>query len=513
MKLEEEKRLEKILGENSAINFTIELDNSFSTLLNQNQDLNVDSKLVNSQPKLNLTKQPSTKNGNKFKASEKKSTRETSPIIKNTKKMTAKREIQKENFSKQRELDVDNILKEIFDDNSQLVEHQKTIESKRQKSPTVKITQKRIARREIQKKNFSKLREEDAQGLLNAILADNSQLIEQQKLIEESKTNCFRSTERSIKCKSRSPKQEPLLNERAVPLLLLKNMESDLKTAQMTVKNKKLSLMAQTINGFKQKEIIKQSDTDLMLKELELRAKLATKPKIPTKTSKTIKPFTNFVHLRQPSKLRNCPQHKPLTYGQVLSMHQEKSIVKTETHRAKVNEIYKIYGTRRVPGLYKGLVSSSFPKKQQNRLTDSAKKHRFTPYTNQSRSDEPNVHIDDLSDWSLDEKMKNILYEKKVTAPQKKLDKKKHVSYNDNDQDTMADTDGDYMRELLGDEMRNDIIYQNALRDLSNMEKSFDADNDYIKQVNVEDLKNFSLTESASSFIDWDQIDQLVGTD
>ena len=138
--------------------------------------------------------------------------------------------------------------------------------------------------------------------------------------------------------------------------------------------------------------------------------------------------------------------------------------------------------------------------------------------------------------------MKHILYDIPLNQTQKKSNikgatthkivnfNKKRVTIKDNDQDTLADLDGDYMFDnLLEDEKENEKVFQNILNDLSNIERKErqlksgggdneddDYDDDYVNQVSIDDLKNFSLSagsESAmSSFIDWDQIDQLVDT-
>ena len=50
-------------------------------------------------------------------------------------------------------------------------------------------------------------------------------------------------------------------------------------------------------------------------------------------------------------------------------------------------------------------------------------------------------------------------------------------------------------------------------KDVDDFEDFDDDEDEYLEQVNLDDLKNISFSsESAiSSFIDWDQIDQLVG--
>ena len=96
----------------------------------------------------------------------------------------------------------------------------------------------------------------------------------------------------------------------------------------------------------------------------------------------------------------------------------------------------------------------------------------------------------------------------------------------------MADLDADdYMFDnLLEDEKENEKVFQNILNDLSHLERkerqllhreeeeeADDYDDDYVDQVSIDDLLGGigggGGSESVmSSFIDWDQIDQLVDT-
>ncbi len=269
-----------------------------------------------------------------------------------------------------------------------------------------------------------------------------------------------------------------------------------------------------------------------------------------TQPAKKTQPYTTLVRVQRPDKLRAQPQHKPLTYGQVLSMHQEKTNAPTNT---TTTEICKIFGTRRVPGLYKGYVKSeprkpktyqqicretkpvqsqakiakvphNLTQKLQNTRTVKyihSQQRRFKPYNTSLNLNNSTVNIEDvISDWSLDEDIKRILYEPqapiKVGLRDSKKKKLRNVSSGkDIDQDTLADTDGDFLlEELLEDERKNELMYENAMRDLTNFNGGLaEEEEDYVNQVGLEDLKNFSLTsESAiSSFIDWDQIDQLIG--
>ncbi len=235
-------------------------------------------------------------------------------------------------------------------------------------------------------------------------------------------------------------------------------------------------------------------------------------------------------------------------------MHQDRTPAPTTT----AAEIRKIYGTRRVPGLYKGYVKTDprtpktyqqicretkpiqlqakhaqrphdLTQKLQNTRTVKymhSQQLRFKPYTSNNNSfnlENSTANIEDIiSDWSLDEDMKRILYDtRSAVRPavgERRMKKARPVSVcRDTDQDTLADTDGDYLLdELLEDERKNERLYESAMRDLTNLsggQADEAEEDDYVNQVDLEDLKNFSLSsESAiSSFIDWDQIDQLIG--
>lgn len=270
-----------------------------------------------------------------------------------------------------------------------------------------------------------------------------------------------------------------------------------------------------------------------------------------TKTiGKQVVPFTSLVRMQKPSRLRNKTEHKPLTYGQILSQHQER--VKNVKPETTAEEICKIYGTHRVPGMYQGYVKNTartvktyqeicrdtkpvqsqaktnlMPKVQNTRVVQAKlgnQRRRYKPYDPNVTGDNLDAKVEDMSDWSLDENMKDILYgdhkpiQAAVAAAGKKNKKPAKVKYQkDYDEDTLADIDGDnLLQDLLEDEKRNEKMYQSALRDLSNMgdDTVFNGcENDYLSQVNVDDLKNISFSsESAiSSFIDWDQIDQMIG--
>ncbi|CAF1115446.1 unnamed protein product, partial [Brachionus calyciflorus] len=100
---------------------------------------------------------------------------------------------------------------------------------------------------------------------------------------------------------------------------------------------------------------------------------------------------------------------------------------------------------------------------------------------------------EDLVKWSLDDNLKQIIYDEKQSKPSrtKVISRKKSREM---DQDTLADSDLDYMKDEIFDEYLGH------------------EQSDYVSQVNLDDLLNISLsTESAISCIDWDQIDQIVG--
>jgi hypothetical protein len=101
---------------------------------------------------------------------------------------------------------------------------------------------------------------------------------------------------------------------------------------------------------------------------------------------------------------------------------------------------------------------------------------------------------------------------KKQLAPKASVFSNKYQK--DVDQDTLADMDDDYMIEnLLEDEKENEKVYENILKSLSNMNEKENEENDYINQVDIDDLENLSLSTGSalSSFIDWDQIDNIIG--
>ena len=138
-----------------------------------------------------------------------------------------------------------------------------------------------------------------------------------------------------------------------------KNLMLDLRKTQTISeyepKKPKIDLMTKTILQLQKEEETKRAESKYLLEEFEERALLADKtnrePKqSPDRTNKikTVKSFNHYVHLQEPEKLKHNPVNQPLTYNERLQLHQEPATKKTSE-----NEIFKIYGTKRVPGIYK----------------------------------------------------------------------------------------------------------------------------------------------------------------
>ena len=110
--------------------------------------------------------------------------------------------------------------------------------------------------------------------------------------------------------------------------------------------------MALTMMDLKKKQIQKRNDTERLLHDLEMRAQIITTNKSNTSTStttKTLKSFRSLVRLQEPNKLRHYkPEHKPMTYTQQLKQYQETTVV-PESSRTSLNEMHKVYGSRRLP--------------------------------------------------------------------------------------------------------------------------------------------------------------------
>lgn len=142
-------------------------------------------------------------------------------------------------------------------------------------SPSVERDRQMSARREHLKEEFMVQREQDAQDLLADIMLDNSLLHEQQRQLEQIEIKSSNKALDSFRHKSKSPKRNSVVSAQsvcgkekiiAVPNLSLEFLENEVKCSEMAVKNKKPSLMAQTIMELERKEAMKQKDTDRLLK-------------------------------------------------------------------------------------------------------------------------------------------------------------------------------------------------------------------------------------------------------
>jgi hypothetical protein len=462
----------------------------------------------------------------------------------------------------------------------------KTFEKMQRKvSPIVNIEREMSEKRDVQSENFAHQREEDAKKLLRELLVDSAEVAD----LAKRRKSPSSSPMSSRKHKSPAKPTMPTL----VPSLSLSLQHGEAQTIENRAQPKKPSLMAQTMIKMKENAAKKSVETERLLRDLEQRAQqMEQKPRQAKTVSKKIKPFTSFVRLQDPNRLRAKREHEPLTYGQQLKLHQETTV---EPEPMDENELFKLFGTHRVKGHFDGYVKST-PRKvktyaerlrelkpaqsqaraqpwvgfrsgsdisaarnrssskirqtktygqtlkelQRNKATVEVGRHSLQTKTrvgggrvgNKQRRFEPyktgdtlegSGQLEDLSSWSLDEQMRDIIYDDEpARLPPKLKAKKKKVVIKDADEDTLADIDGDYLLEnLLEDEKRNEKTFQGILNDLSNIERkekelkgeSF-VEEDYVNQVNLDDLRNISLSsESAiSSFIDWDQIDNLINT-
>ena len=341
-------------------------------------------------------------------------------------------------------------------------------------------------------------------------------------------------------------------------------------------KQPKVDLMTKTILQLQRNEEMKRIESKNLLDELEERAlKDDKKSKEPKEASspdraqvKTIKSFNHYVHLQEPEKLKHNPVNPPLTYSERLQLHQEEAISKPSA-----NEIFKIYGTKRVPGIYKSYVKETprkvktyqervrelkpstvyvkqptkipirIPKKRtgtdirkgktygeqlkelQSRAANKTfivspspfkkpntqKRHdlqpksrieykkkeqnRFKPYSS------PYIEYpDELSPWSMDDNMKHILYDE---PSNRNKSIRKRVSYKEQDQETLADTD-DYLQ-MFPDEPNQKEI-DKLIRDIDN-------EKDYTESVHIDDLMNIvslSTESNTISYVDWDQVERIL---
>ncbi len=232
-------------------------------------------------------------------------------------------------------------------------------------SPTVQNEKVKSERRDQLSQQFAHQRELDAQSLLEDMLVDNFHVAQQQKSLQTSPLSGRRKatpvSERASR-KNRVGSNEFKREISPVPALNLKPT-IDLPTAQMSLENRKPSLMAKTIMQMKRKEEAKQCEAENLLRSLEMKARSMVNNDSNEKSSahskkKIVKPFTELVKLQEPTKLRDHPEHKPLTYTQQLMKHQESTIT-LQTSQTNINQAFKVYGTKRLKGVYDTYVKES----------------------------------------------------------------------------------------------------------------------------------------------------------
>ena len=369
------------------------------------------------------------------------------------------------------------------------------------------LNEKRGAMIEI----FSHKREQEAKNLLKDLIEDTTLLSKN----SSQRINSARSHQKSLLRKQPYWKKDRK-NEIDIPSLFFgtNETESNYSTGSKVSNLKvKPSLMSTTIKNLTLKEEVENQKTQILLGQLEKRATNLTDKAINKTSIKKNKSLVNFVKLQDPKKLRTRPAHKALTYSQRLMMHQKNNIQLTES-KDNINELYKVYGSKRVRGVRKSRVlgvqntikrKNNYMNKNQtvkyspsdlkttnlnNKIVLMDNNHdiRYSPYNQFILSKD----IEELIHWSIDDNLKKIIYDDKSRINHTKYRNKKVLKVNkDPDQDTLADLDMEY----LNDEYLDELIV--------------DKDN-YINQVSIGDLMNISLsTESSISFIDWDQIDQI----
>lgn len=373
-------------------------------------------------------------------------------------------------------------------------------------SPIVIREKEKALKREMMKNNFMEARANEAKYLLDDIISETTKM-----------TPRLRSTSRE--------------REQAFK-------END-ERKQTT------SLMTKTIEQLTQKEKQKWQQELAMYENYTIKDNESINE---SKQIKTIKSFKEFVHLQEPDKLNHRPLNKAQTYSEILQRHQNKTI-KIDNNNSRS----KVYGTKRVPGVFKPYSKPADqrkvktyserlkelkppksihvdrpinkPKVSQNK---SSKRNNSTFTINNSKKpqkkttkltapiisplirDTQNLDAfdDELSPWSIDDNIKNILYgndkptSKAAISSKTQIKKANLISNRDQDQDTLADIDGYY--QFIDDTNENydidQLINDNDLTTISG------------NSIKTDDIKNLiSLsTESGPSYIDWDQIDNLT---
>jgi hypothetical protein len=187
-------------------------------------------------------------------------------------------------------------------------------------SNLVQIEKEMAEKRDIMHKQFMDARTHDAQKLMKDIMIDNI----------------------NVDVSKKDDNKNFMLDLRKTQTI----------TDEHEQKKPKIDLMTKTILRLQREEVLKRAESKHLLEELEERAFIAERePKqLPERANKTkiIKSLNHYVHLQEPEKLKHNPVNAPLTYSERLQLHQEPA-----TKKPSENEIYKIYGTKRVPGIYK----------------------------------------------------------------------------------------------------------------------------------------------------------------
>ncbi|RNA29524.1 hypothetical protein BpHYR1_050019 [Brachionus plicatilis] len=380
---------------------------------------------------------------------------------------------------------------------------------------TKRIENELIEKRENMIEKFAQKREQDAKNLLKDLISDTTQV----------NRNCSQTINSARSNKKSSAKANHLVprknikNEIEIPPLLFKTNDADsvLSGSKISTLKAKPSLMSKTINKLALQEQIENKKTQILLDELEKRAHNVTNRTNTNKTQiniKDAKSLSHYVRLQNPKKLRTQPVHKALTYSQRLMMHQ-KSDIKLANSKDNINELYKVYGSKRVKGIHQHISGTNFRQAVANARPENGAKKILQHKNKMCKGDNVNVNkilnnsryspydqcilskdIEELIHWSVDDSLKRIIYDD--NKPKSRLNNKSKIknkkdlkASKDMDQDTLADLDMDY----LNDDFLDEHLIDNE---------------SYLNQVGIQDLVNISLSsESSISFIDWDQIDQI----
>jgi hypothetical protein len=397
------------------------------------------------------------------------------------------------------------------------------VEYNRKISPIVNLEKHLELKRDHMKKLNTEQREQDAKQLMIDILNDNASLKEASV---QAKATTPRTQSKS-KFNSKSPPVRDKYSSQT-KLRQLQNQFINESSLLHSIQSNQPSMMAKTIKKLELDESIKQAANDRQLKNLQKRAnKLTTNfNKKQSQIKNSIKPFYEKVHLQDNSKLKTKPAHKTITYTQQLTRHQVTKSQALDTNDNAIKSLMRLYGTRRIPGLHQQYTRKE-PRKQlnysdrlrqlqPNRKTQSVvnnskiipknntnkQQKRFNPYNSTDcvcLDDCCFEQIAELSNWSIDDNLRDIIYDKNIKESLK-ASTINSIKRNEIDQDTLADVDDNYIRMLINS---NDTD-TNRIRQ--------DSDYSYIDQVDLKDLENITFTSEShlSSCIDWDQIDKMI---